>query len=160
MQVLVLSETFQPLYTCGAERAILLLFRGKAVSVQDSDDVMRSPSMVIRVPRAIRLLVKAMLHHCRAVYKPNRQGIFRRDKGVCQYCGCRGNITIDHVMPKSRGGGDTWENLVTACFACNNKKGNKNPEEAGMRLLRPPKAPRALEMSIELYRQLWNLTQQ
>lgn len=150
MQVLVLSDTFQPLYTCGVQRAITLLYLGKAVSVQDSERVIRSPSLIMRIPKAIRLLVRAVIRHYQN-HKPHRQGIFRRDHHTCQYCGKKGPVTLDHVVPKSRGGGDSWENLVSACFECNNKKGNHCPEEVGMKLLRPPRPPVPLELSYELW---------
>ncbi|HEY9765422.1 MAG TPA: HNH endonuclease [Chroococcales cyanobacterium] len=154
MQVLVLSDSFQPLYTCGVERAITLLYLGKAVSVKDSDALIHSPSVIMRIPKAIRLLVRAVLRRYSESKKPSRQGIFRRDRNTCQYCGKKGQVTVDHVFPRSRGGADTWENLVTACFSCNNRKGNHSPEEAGMPLLRAPRPPRHLEFSFDLWDQL------
>ncbi|HBN09775.1 MAG TPA: HNH endonuclease [Cyanobacteria bacterium UBA8530] len=154
MQVLVLSDSFQPLYTCGVERAITLLYLGKAVSVKDSDALIHSPSVIMRIPKAIRLLVRAVLRRYSESQKPSHQGIFRRDRNTCQYCGKKGQVTVDHVFPRSRGGADTWENLVTACFSCNNRKGNNSPEEAGMPLLHPPRPPRYQEFSLELWNRL------
>ncbi|MEB3284658.1 MAG: HNH endonuclease [Candidatus Sericytochromatia bacterium] len=154
MQVLVLSSSYQPLYTCGVERAIRLLYLGKAVSVKDSDEVMRSPSVVMRVPSAIRLLVKAVVHRYYDAMRPTRQAIFRRDGQACQYCGSHTNLTLDHVIPRAKGGKDTWENLVAACVSCNNKKGDRRPEEVNMRLMKTPKPPAALELSHELWNKL------
>lgn len=154
MQVLVLSSTYQPLYTCGVERAIRLLYLGKAVSVKDSDETMRSPSVVMRIPSAIRLLVKAVVHRYYDAMRPTRQAIFRRDDHTCQYCGTRANLTLDHVMPRARGGKDTWENLVAACVSCNNRKGDRRPEECGMALRKQPKPPRALDVSHDLWNKL------
>lgn len=154
MQVLVLSSTYQPLYTCGIEKAIRLLYLGKAVSVKDSEEFLRSPSIVIRVPMAIRLLVKAVFVRYYESMRPTRQAIFRRDNHACQYCGSKQNLTLDHVMPRARGGKDTWENLVTACVTCNNRKGDRRPEELHMQLAKQPKAPRALDISHDLWNKL------
>lgn len=154
MQVLVLSSTYQPLYTCGIEKAITLVYLGKAVSVKDSEQVLRSPSTTIKVPMAIRLLVKAVAHKYYETLRPTRQAIFKRDKHICQYCGCRGELTIDHIQPKSRGGTDTWENLVAACQRCNNRKGDRRPEEANMTLASVPRAPRMIEFASELWSKL------
>jgi 5-methylcytosine-specific restriction endonuclease McrA len=77
----------------------------------------------------------------------SRKNILRRDNYQCQYCGkSKGDLTIDHVIPRSRGGGDTWENLVTACHTCNSKKGNRTPDEAGMKLITKPKKPHHIFM--------------
>ena len=154
MPVLVLSSTYQPLYTCGVEKAIRLLYLGKAVSVKDSEEDIRSPSIAIRIPTAIRLLVKAVFRQYYEAMRPTRQAIFRRDAQTCQYCGSKANLTLDHVHPRSRGGKDTWENLVAACVTCNNKKGDRTPEECRFTLAKPPKAPRALEVSHDLWNKL------
>lgn len=154
MQVLVLSSNYQPLYTCGIEKAITLMYLGKAVSVQDSDQVLRSPSTTVKVPTAIRLLVKAVVQKYYETLRPTRQAIFKRDKHLCQYCGSRADLTIDHVHPKSRGGDDSWENLVAACQRCNNRKGDRRPEEANMPLAAVPRAPRTIEIASELWSKL------
>lgn len=158
MQVLVLSSTYQPLYTCGLEKAITLLYLGKAVSVKDSENVVRSPSTIMKVPLAIRLLVKAVFVRYYESMRPTRQAIFRRDNHSCQYCGSKQSLTLDHVMPRARGGKDTWENLVTACVTCNNRKGDRQPEELGLTLAKVPKAPRALEISHDLWNKLMGWT--
>jgi 5-methylcytosine-specific restriction endonuclease McrA len=154
MQVLVLSNTYQPLYTCGIEKAITLVYLGKAVSVKDSDRVLRSPSTTVRIPMAIRLLVKAVVHKYYETLRPTRQAVFKRDRHLCQYCGSRNDLTIDHIQPRSRGGPDTWENLVTACQKCNNRKGDRRPEEANMVLASVPRAPRTVEIASELWSRL------
>lgn len=154
MQVLVLSSAYQPLYTVGVEKAITMLYLGKAVSVQDTDSVIRSPSIEMRIPQAIRLLVKAVAYRALESLRPSRQALFKRDKHACQYCGNHGDLTLDHVMPKSRGGEDTWENLIAACIRCNNKKGDRTPDEARMPLLSHPRAPRAIEIASELWGRL------
>ncbi len=154
MQVLVLSSTYQPLYTCGVEKAIRLMYLGKAVSVKDSDEVMRSPSVVLKVPMAIRLLVTAVFVRYYEAMRPTRQAIFRRDNHICQYCGSKQSLTLDHVQPRARGGKDTWENLVAACVTCNNRKGDRRPEECGLILAKVPKAPRPLDISHDLWNKL------
>lgn len=155
MQVLVLSTTYQPLYTVGVEKAITMLYQGRAVSVRDTEDVVRSPSTEIRVPYAIRLLVRVVARYTLESMKPSRQALFRRDRQACQYCGRKGgDLTVDHVMPKSRGGEDSWENLVAACLRCNNRKGDRTPEEARMPLLKAPRAPRSIELASDLWARL------
>lgn len=155
MQVLVLSTTYQPLYTVGVEKAITMLYQGRAVSVRDTEDVVRSPSTEIRVPYAIRLLVRVVARYTLESMKPSRQALFRRDRQVCQYCGRKGgDLTVDHVMPRSRGGEDSWENLVAACLRCNNRKGDRTPEEARMPLLKAPRAPRSIELASDLWARL------
>ncbi len=154
LQVLVLSSSYQPLYTIGVEKAITMLYLGKAVSVQDSDKIIRSPSIVMRIPQAIRLLFRAVAHRALETIRPSRQALFKRDKHVCQYCGAHGDLTLDHILPKSRGGLDTWENLVAACIRCNNRKGDRTPEEAKLTLRSQPRAPRAIEIASELWGRL------
>ncbi|MEB3298054.1 MAG: HNH endonuclease [Candidatus Sericytochromatia bacterium] len=155
MQVLVLSNTYQPLYTVGVEKAITMLYQGRAVSVRDTEDVVRSPSTVIRIPHAIRLLARVVAKVSFESLKPSRQALFRRDRHVCQYCGRKGgDLTVDHVMPRSRGGEDSWENLVAACLRCNNRKGDRTPDEARMPLVRQPRAPRSVELASDLWARL------
>jgi 5-methylcytosine-specific restriction endonuclease McrA len=141
-KVLILNQTFEPLQVCSARRAVILLFTGKAERVEDTSRLIRSPSMALWLPSVIRL-------H-RFVRKPaqpsiafNKKNILKRDAHTCQYCGRNGGerMTIDHVIPKSLGGRTVWENVVSACRACNLKKGNKVLEEAGMHLLRRPTKP-------------------
>jgi len=136
--VLVLNHTFEPLHFTNARRAITLLLAGKAESVEGSPRVIRSPSRAFPLPAVIRLAVyirKPFLD--RVAF--NKKNILRRDGYTCQYCNRRGErLTVDHVLPRSRGGDTTWTNVVAACLRCNLKKGNRLPEETGMRLVREP----------------------
>jgi 5-methylcytosine-specific restriction endonuclease McrA len=141
-KVLILNQTFEPLHVCSARRAVILLFTGKAERIEDTSRVFRSPSVTISVPSVIRL------HHF--VKKPvpptisfNKKNILKRDTYTCQYCGRNSGerMTIDHVIPKSQGGRTVWENVASACRACNLKKGNKGLAEAGMSLGRKPIRP-------------------
>lgn len=142
IKVLVLNQSYEPLHVCSARRAIVLLFCGKAQRVEDTDRVLASPSLMIVLPSVIRLN--------RYIHRPinyilafNKKNILKRDYFTCQYCGRNGGekLTIDHVVPKSLGGRTIWENVVSACRACNLKKGNKILKEANMMLLRPPLRP-------------------
>ena len=141
-KVLVLNNSFEPLHVCTARRAVILLFTGRAERVEDSLRIIRSPSIVWVLPAVIRL-------H-RYVKRPvspaisfNKKNILKRDAYTCQYCGRNGGerMTIDHIIPKSLGGRTVWENVVSACRACNLKKGNKPLQEVRMVLLRKPSKP-------------------
>lgn len=140
-KVLVLNSSYEPLSICDARRAVLLLFGGKAVPVAyHHDKLVRSPSTSMPMPSVVRLTV-----YIRLTYKkiqPTRKNLLRRDNYQCQYCG-RSDLplTIDHVVPRSREGDDSWENLTTACPRCNCTKGNRTPLEAGMPLLNRPVNP-------------------
>lgn len=138
--VLVLNQDYQPLSVCSVQRSLILLFLEKAELLHDVPErfvhTVRTeydfPS-VIRLKRYIRLPFQEVM--------PTRKNIMRRDRMKCQYCGNHGQLTIDHIMPRSRGGQDSWTNLVTACTSCNQKKGNRTPEEASMPLKRKPFKP-------------------
>jgi 5-methylcytosine-specific restriction endonuclease McrA len=138
--VLVLNQDFSVLTVCSVERALILVFLQKAEVVEAYPGrFVRSPSMQFPWPSVVRLK-----GYVRVPYKHimlSRKNILRRDRYRCQYCGSRENLTVDHIIPRSRGGRDTWENLVTACTRCNNRKGNRTPEEAGMQLRSQPFRP-------------------
>ncbi|MBW7889272.1 MAG: HNH endonuclease [Bacteroidetes bacterium] len=140
-KVLVLNQNYEPLSICNVKKAIILLFLGKAELVETSNGKMiRSVSMSIPFPSVVRLSVFIRVPYKKIIL--SRKNILRRDGHRCQYCG-RGDVplTVDHIMPRSRGGEDTWENLTAACVKCNNRKGNNTPEEAGMPLIRKPMKP-------------------
>ena len=132
--VLVLNATYEPLHFTNARRAVTLLLAGKAEAVEASPRVIRSPSRVFALPAVIRLAVfirKPFLD--RVAF--NKKNILRRDGYTCQYCNRRGErLTVDHIVPRSRGGDTSWTNVVAACLRCNLKKGNRLPDEVGMRL--------------------------
>ncbi len=126
---------------CGVHKAISLLFLSKADVVEIyPDHVLRSVSLVLEYPSVIRL--RRYIHLPIKSVELSRKNVMRRDNHQCQYCGVtKPPLTVDHVMPRSRGGQDTWENLVTACIKCNVKKGNRTPEEAHMKLRVVPRRP-------------------
>ncbi len=140
--VLVLNQNYEPLNVCNEKRAFVLLDRGKAEVLEHGEGVLHSPTQVFRRPSVIRLVY--MIRRPRPKARLTRREIFNRDGYACQYCGSRTkDLTIDHVTPRSRGGKHTWENLVSACRACNHRKGGKSLEDARMALRRTPHQPRA-----------------
>ena len=143
-KVLILNQSFEPLQICTARRAVVLLFAGKAERIEDNPQLIRSPSMAIHVPSVIRLHY-FVRQPAAPILSFNKKNILKRDAYTCQYCGRNGGerMTIDHVIPRSLGGRTVWENVVSACRACNLKKGNKTPGEFGMHLLRKPTRPRS-----------------
>lgn len=125
--------------------AITSLYLGKVQSVIDYDEVVRSPSVAMRVPAVIRVLRHAT--RIKRAVKFSRSNVATRDQHRCQYCLVRfplSRLTYDHVFPKSRGGETTWENVVCACRRCNAFKGDRTPQEAGMMLHSVPRRPHAL----------------
>lgn len=139
-KVLVLNQSYEPMSVCDVRKAMILVFAGKAEMVAAyPDQFIRSVSAVFPMPSVVRLMVFIAVPYKKIML--TRRNILRRDGNQCQYCGRTDGLTIDHVIPKSQGGGDTWENLVTACTRCNNKKANRTPEQAGMQLRRKPTRP-------------------
>lgn len=139
-RVLVLNASYEPLQVTSVKRAMTLLQYGVAEVLESSEHVIRSPGSVWRVPSVIRL--RRYVRRPRVHPVPfNRRNVLRRDTFVCQYCGSREELTLDHVMPRSRGGRHNWENVVTACRNCNQRKGDRTPEEAAMPLRVKPCAP-------------------
>lgn len=136
-----MNQNYEPISICNVRKAIILLFLGKAELIETKDGrIIRSQNYRMPFPSIIRLGVYVRIVHKRVIL--SRKNIMRRDGYKCQYCGASGgNLTIDHVIPKSQGGEDTWENLVTACVSCNNKKNDRRPEEANMKLLKQPRKP-------------------
>ena len=150
--VLVLNATYEPIHVCPARRAIVLVLKGVAAAEEHSHQYLRSPSTAFRVPSVIRLLeYRRIPYQTRAL---SRKNILMRDRNTCQFCGQAlpaAELTLDHIVPRSRGGESSWENLVSCCHPCNNRKGNRLPEEAGMNLLRQPR-PFSLHTSRQLMR--------
>lgn len=139
--VLVLNQSYEPLNVCNLKRALVLLDRGKAEVLEHAEGLLRSASQVFRRPSVIRLIY--MIRRPRPTARLCRKEVFVRDGYTCQYCGMRGrDLTLDHVIPRHRGGKHTWENLVSACRACNHRKGGKTLEQARMQLARPPFQPK------------------
>lgn len=138
--VLVLNQDYSALTICSVQRAIILIHLRKAEVVEaEADRFVRSPSVKYPWPSVVRLKMYVRVPYRRIGL--SRKNVLRRDRFQCQYCGGRSDLTVDHIMPKSRGGHDTWENLVAACTDCNNRKGDRTPREANMELRRKPFRP-------------------
>jgi 5-methylcytosine-specific restriction endonuclease McrA len=140
--VLVLNQNYEPLNVCNIRRAIVLVIGGKAEILEANLRGMSTASAVFPSPSVIRLMY--MIKRPRPRVKLTRREIFIRDDFTCQYCGTRGHeLTIDHIIPRSRGGPHEWDNVVASCKACNHRKGGKSVAEARMALRNQPHEPRA-----------------
>ena len=152
--VLVLNASYEPINICGARRAVVLVLKGVATAEEQSLVTIRSAVHSMRLPSVIRLTgYRRIPHQTRSL---SRKNILIRDRFTCQYCSRTlpsAELTLDHVIPRSRAGETAWENLVACCHACNNRKGSRTPEEAEMRLVRPPR-PYSLHTSRHLMRML------
>ena len=152
--VLVLNASYEPINICAARRAIVLVLKGLAMQEEENGHSLHAARITMPVPSVIRLLeYRRIPHQTRAL---SRKNILMRDRSTCQYCMktmSSGDLTLDHVIPRSRKGETTWENLVACCHHCNNRKGSRTPEEAGMRLARAPR-PFSLHTSRHLMRLL------
>jgi 5-methylcytosine-specific restriction endonuclease McrA len=150
--VLVLNASYEPVNFCAARRALVLILKGIAAAEEHAHGFFHSQRAAMPLPSVIRLLeYRRIPHQARAL---SRKNILMRDRYTCQYCHRvlpSADLTLDHVQPRSRGGESSWENLVACCHACNNRKGNRTPEEAGMRLLRHPR-PYSIHTSRHLMR--------
>ena len=142
MPVLVLNASYEPINICGARRALVLVLKGIAHTEEEHGLTLHAQRSFIAMPSVIRLLeYRRIPHQTRAL---SRKNILLRDRNSCQYCGVvlpSSELTLDHVVPRSRGGNSTWENLVACCHACNRRKGNRLLSEIDdMNLLRAPRA--------------------
>ncbi len=141
---LVLNASYEPINIVSWRKAITLLFQEKVEVLAEYDREIRSVNFTIKMPSVLRLLKYVRIRKRFPHVKFCRANIYGRDNHTCQYCGRRcttEDLTFDHVIPIVKGGGKTWDNIVTCCVACNHKKGGRTPEEAGMRLIRPPQQP-------------------
>jgi len=152
--VLVLNASYEPINICAARRALVLVLKGVASAEEHATNHVHSSRHTMPMPSVIRLLeYRRIPMQTRAL---SRKNILMRDRYTCQYClktSPSGELTLDHVIPRSRHGETTWENLVACCHYCNNRKGNRTPEEAGMKLARAPR-PFSLHTSRHLMRLL------
>jgi len=140
--VLVLNQNYQPLNVCTVRRAVVLLDVGKAELLENGRGEIHTPLYSVPIPSVIRLM--SLIKRPVLQRRLSRREVFLRDKHTCLYCGRETKqLTLDHVIPRSRGGAHTWENVVSACIACNHRKAGRTPQEAGMPLageIRPPRA--------------------
>jgi 5-methylcytosine-specific restriction endonuclease McrA len=143
-QTLLLNATYEPLKVVHWQKAITLWCQGKVEIIASHDREIRAVSFSLKLPSVIRLLRYVRIKK-RFDYVPfSRANIYARDGYTCQYCAEQfptQELTFDHVVPVSQGGRKDWENIVTCCVACNRRKGGRTPEEARMRLIKPPRRP-------------------
>lgn len=150
--VLLLNASLEPLGVITQRRALSLMYRGRVEAVTDESFELRGVTKVFSVPSVIRL--RRFINVPRRGAKWSRRGVLQRDNFTCAYCGVkagerqnkkymeRSDFTVDHILPTSRGGKNTWVNTVCACPSCNHRKGNRTPHEANIKLLWEPKTPR------------------
>jgi len=139
--ILLLNSDYEPLSVCGPNRAVRLIMLGKVAEVEDGGATLHSVRSEMKLPSVLKL------NYYVRVYKRDipltKRNVIRRDGSTCQYCGKHSaNMTVDHVIPQSRGGKDEWGNMVCSCSECNAKKDDRTPAQAKMTLLRKPKRPR------------------
>ncbi len=139
--VLVLNATYEPINVTAVRRALILILKGVATSEEEDGSFVHASHFAIRIPSVIRLVeFRRIPYQTRAL---SRKNVLLRDRYTCQFCGRVSpshELTLDHVIPRSRGGHTDWDNLVACCHTCNNLKGDRLPDEAGLKLLRPPRA--------------------
>jgi 5-methylcytosine-specific restriction endonuclease McrA len=141
-RVLVLNASFEPINVCTVRRAAVLLLKERAEIVEHADWSLHSENLTLPRPVVIRLRTYVKVPRDAHRRKITRRAVFARDRWTCQYCGHeRGNLTVDHVIPRSKGGGSSWDNIVTCCAPCNRRKGDRLPTQVNMVPRRKPRAP-------------------
>jgi len=148
--VLVLNATYEPISVVSVRRAVILLLKEKAELIEAAEAELRAENVSIPMPLVIRLVCYVRIPH-RVSLPITRRTVLARDHYTCQYCGKqppRKDLTVDHIVPRSRGGSTSWENVVTACQRCNARKGNHTPEEVNMRLVSTPVRPRYVALAM------------
>jgi 5-methylcytosine-specific restriction endonuclease McrA len=140
-RVLVLNATYEPINVCTVRRATVLLLKQKAELIERHKWTLRSEHTQLPRPMVIRLVSYVNVPRDTHRRKITRRAVFARDGWTCQYCGARSNLTVDHVIPRSKGGTSTWENIVASCAPCNRRKGDLLPAQANMVPRHAPRAP-------------------
>ncbi len=140
-RVLVLNATYEPINVCSVRRAIVLLIKRRAELIDQAQTSVRAESLAIPRPQVIRLVSYVRVPRDAHRRKITRRAVFARDGWSCQYCGDGSNLTVDHVIPRSKGGVSSWENVVTSCAPCNRRKADKLPAVIGMQPRKRPRAP-------------------
>ena len=162
---LILNASYEPLHVVSWQRAIQLLFQGKVEVVEESEHEIRTVRITIKIPSVLRLINYIPRLSKRQVIRFSRENIFIRDNYQCQYCGKsfhKAQLTLDHVTPVVKGGGKSWENIVTSCKPCNQKKGGRTPPQAQMHLVKRPKEPQwlprtTIQLSVSVTPEKWKL---
>ena len=148
-RTLLLTPWMAPHKIISWERAVILWFLDKVEVLEEYEDVVRSPSISLRTPAVVRL--KKAIRSAKQVVRFSRMNVFARDDFRCQYCGVKKTareLNYDHVVPRKHGGKTVWENIVSSCYACNDRKGSRTPEQAGVVLKKQPIRPRSLPIAV------------
>lgn len=139
--MLVLNATYEPINVCTVRRAVVLLMKEKAEMIEQSERTLHSAYSSMTRPMVIRLVAYVKVPRDNHRRKITRRAVFARDGWTCQYCGSRHQLTVDHVVPRSKGGPTSWDNIVAACAPCNRRKGDSLLRHTNMELARAPRAP-------------------
>jgi 5-methylcytosine-specific restriction endonuclease McrA len=142
-RVLVLNASFEPINVCTVRRAIVLILKAKAEVIDEHELELHAEKLSMTRPSVIRLTTYVRIPYQSFRRKITRRAVFARDGWECQYCGKRGSLTMDHVIPRSKGGDTSWENVVACCAGCNRRKGDRSVSQSGMKLRTHPQAPHA-----------------
>ena len=138
LKVLVLNTTYEPLNVCSLRRAVVLMLKDKAEVVEHSPATLHAERLVFAVPHVIRLRTYVAVPRA-TTRRISRHAVFARDRFRCQYCGAQKRLTVDHVVPRSKGGSDGWDNVVTSCAPCNLRKGDRLLPADDLSLARKPR---------------------
>lgn len=137
----MLNATYEPINVCPVRRAVVLLIKRRAELVEAGSLQLRSEHVAMTRPAVIRLVSYVRIPPPAQRRRVTRRAVFARDGWACQYCGSQATLTVDHVIPRSKGGPSTWENIVAACAPCNRRKGDRLPAQAGMHPRTSPRTP-------------------
>ena len=141
-RVLVLNASYEPINVCTVRRATVLILKQRAEILEQADWSLHAESFTLPRPTVIRLSTYVRIPRDAHRRKITRRAVFARDRWTCQYCGTgRGSLTVDHVIPRSKGGASSWDNIVACCAPCNRRKGDRLPKQAGMQPVRKPRIP-------------------
>ena len=141
-RVLVLNASFEPINVCTVRRAAVLILKNRAEIIEEGGFGLHAESLTLPRPVVIRLITYVKIPRDAHRRKITRRAVFARDRWTCQYCGHeRGHLTVDHVIPRSKGGASSWDNIVACCAPCNRRKGDRLPHQVNMTPVRAPKAP-------------------
>jgi 5-methylcytosine-specific restriction endonuclease McrA len=142
-RVLVLNASYEPINVCTVRRAVVLILKARAEVLERSERELHAENLTIPRPAVIRLVSYVRIPRDAHSRKITRRAIFARDQWTCQYCGsARSSLTVDHVIPRSKGGSSGWDNIVTCCAPCNRRKGDRLPKHAGMHPRHAPRPPK------------------
>ena len=143
-RVLVLNASYEPINVCTVRRAAVLILKDWAEILKHSDHVLHAETLTLPRPAVIRLTSYVRIPRDAHARRITRRAVFARDRWTCQYCGSvRGSLTVDHVIPRSKGGASSWDNIVASCAPCNRRKGDRLPTQIDMHPRQRPRAPSA-----------------